>query len=121
MESRAQEHILFMLGACQEAYSQHFEKQPYTISLNKKAFIDLAMSANLAGKKERALYQNLENLEKRKCISYTNKNLSLTKKGVQKYEEIKKTINPFLSVCFTLSAENILKYTPTTTAVLKKN
>ena len=56
------------------------------------------MTAKITGKSQRGLYRNLEVLEKKKLISYENKFLKLTKKGLIKAKEIDKEIKPYFAV-----------------------
>lgn len=109
--TKPQQHVLFLLGLCQEAFKQKFENKPLKIYLSKTAFIEIAIKANLAEKLERALYQNLEMLGKKKCIRYSDKNLELTEKGNKRYNKIKEEIKPYLSACFTVSPENVARFT----------
>lgn len=108
--SKPQQHVLFLLGLCQEAYQKKLEDKPLNVSLSKIAFIELAIKAGLVEKKESALYKNLEMLEKNKCLRYFNKNLELTDKGKKKFEELRGELSPYLSACFTVSPESVSKF-----------
>ncbi|MEK6857705.1 MAG: hypothetical protein AABX39_03910 [Nanoarchaeota archaeon] len=118
--SKPQQHVLFLLGICQEAYQKTLEDKPLNISLSKGAFIELALKANLVGKQDRALYKNLEMLEKNKCVKYFNKTLELTDKGKKKFEELREELAPYLSACFTVSPESVSKFSTKARTVFKR-
>ena len=61
--------------------------------------------AGIAKKQERALYKNLEILEKKKLIDYNNKKLMLTKKGKKLYDKINDQVNPYLELYDKLKKE----------------
>ncbi len=109
--TKPQEHILFLLGTSYEQFQQHLEDKPLDISLSKGAFIELAMKSNLVEKQERAIYKNLEMLEKNKCVVYLNKNLILTEKGQKLFDQLREELLPFLSICATLNSQNIAGFT----------
>ena len=71
-QSKVHSFILFSLGAWFEEANKHIEDKPLQVSISKKTFIELVMNAGIARKQERALYKNLETLEKKKLISYEN-------------------------------------------------
>lgn len=96
--TRPQKLTLYSLGECYRSISAQFENKPLEVFVSKVAFIDLLLRGGLAGKKERALYQNLEDLEKKKLLLYTNKNLQFTKHGYTHYQRIKRDINPFIEL-----------------------
>lgn len=89
--------ILFSLGRFHEQANKQLEGKPLKASMSKAAFIELAKQAGIAQKTERALYKNLESLEKRKMITYSHKTISLTLKGHQEYKKILKTIYPYFA------------------------
>ena len=78
--------ILFTLGKWYEEANKKIKVRPLRICISKKIFIELVTKAGFAKKQERALYKNLETLEKKKLINYDNKQLKLTKKGKKLYE-----------------------------------
>lgn len=86
--------------------------------MNKSIFIQLARKAKITSKKERAMYKNLETLEKLKLISYTNKNLSLTQKGQKLFERLNKDLEPYINVKEVLGRD-ALKYTTRTQTILR--
>lgn len=116
--TRVQAFILFALGTCYAECSKRFSGKPLAVSLNKVTFIELARKANIAKKKERALYKNLESLEQLKLITYDKKNLALTKKGQKLYERVKSDLEPYINVRGVL-ANDVLKYTTKAQTILK--
>jgi hypothetical protein len=88
--------------------------------MSKAAFIELARAAGMVQKKERALYKNLEALEKQKLIMYENKNLALTPKGHRVYENVLGDLEPYLAVSQLLTSQDVLRYTKKVRAVLAK-
>ena len=77
--------------------------------MTKSVFIRALMNAGIAGKTERALYQNLEFLEKKKLVSYDNKVLQLTDRGRKRFEKIVDEVSPYLAVLRVLRAYRIIK------------
>ena len=116
--SREQQFILFALGKCYALLDERFAGRPIQIAVSKSAFIELAENAGFAGKGERALYQNLEDLEKKRLIHYDNKNLSLTKKGGKAFAVINKNLSPYLAVA-NISYDDLLKFTKKARTVLR--
>lgn len=99
--------ILFSLGKFHEQANKSLEGKPLKASMSKAAFIELAKQAGIAQKTERALYKNLEALEKRKLIAYNHKTLALTPKGHQEFRKILNTIYPYFASSQILSHVNV--------------
>jgi DNA-binding PadR family transcriptional regulator len=99
------------LGAWFEEANKHIEDKPLQVSISKKTFIELVTNAGIAKKQERALYKNLEHLEKKKLVSYINKGLSLTKKGQKRYDKIKDEMAPYINVLGKLTEKSPTSYT----------
>ena len=95
--SHPEAFILFSLGKFHEEANKSFAGKPLRVSMSKVAFIELAREAGIAHKSERALYKNLESLERRKLVFYSYKTLGLTAKGHQAYQKILKTIDPYFA------------------------
>jgi len=108
--SKPQAFVLFALGRCYEECERRFADKPLKINMTKKAFIQLARVAGMVKKGERAMYKNLENLEKKKLIEYKNRSLKLTLRGEKHFHDILNKIEPYLSVSLFLHSENVLKY-----------
>lgn len=116
--TKTQAFILFAVGNCYEECNKRFADSPISVKINKSMFIKLARKSKITRKKERALYKNLEALEKLKLLSYIGKNLSLTKKGQKTFERIKKDLGPYITVKQVLS-QDALQYTTKTQTVLR--
>jgi DNA-binding PadR family transcriptional regulator len=110
-QSKVNSFILFSLGAWFEEANKHIEDKPLQVSISKKTFIELVMNAGIARKQERALYKNLETLEKKKLISYENKDLQLTKKGEKAYLKVKDELKPYINVLGKLTEKSPTSYT----------
>lgn len=109
--TKVQQFMLFALGACYEELEERFSGKPVAMVMRKTEFIDLVHNAKIASKKDRAVYKNLESLEKQRLVSYENKALILTAKGKIAYEKIKADILPFVRVNKTITSDDILSYT----------
>jgi hypothetical protein len=118
--TRVQAFMLYALGTTHDQFSARFKDKPLSLTMNKVDFIDLVHSAKIAEKKDRAVYKNLESLEKLKLVAYNNKTLTLTKKGRIAYESIKTSMAPYFYVRDLLRSDNILKYAAEKQTVLKE-
>lgn len=78
------------------------------------------MKSKVVGKKERALYKNLEELQKRKLIAYENKELELTKRGDLIFQKMKKELLPYLELNNVIKTQKPLKYTKRAQTVFRK-
>lgn len=78
------------------------------------------MKANLAGKQARAIYKNLEDLEKQKYISYEHRTLTLTKKGQKLFEKLYKELRPYVNVIHALKQTNPLSYSRKVQTILSQ-
>jgi hypothetical protein len=116
--TKVQAFILFALGTCYAEFSKRFTDKPLAVSMSKSAFIELARTAKITSKKERALYKNLEALESLKLITYDNKNLALTLHGQKLFERIHNDLEPYINVKGVLSTD-VLKYTTKTQTILR--
>ena len=110
--------VLFALGFYREIATRT-TKKGLGIHLSKSVFIQFVKKVKLLKKSVRALYRNLEHLEKNKYISYTNKNLNLTKKGNKMYKELKKELKPFIEVTKVIMPKKVLKATKKLQTVFK--
>ncbi len=117
--TKVQNFILFTLGKWFEEANKKIKDKPLQVSISKTIFIDLVKTAKFAKKQERALYKNLEILEKKKLISYKNKELELTKKGKILYEDIDKRLEPFFNVFKKLKETDPTSYTRKVQTIFK--
>jgi len=109
--TKKQNFILFILGMWYLEVNKNIKNKNLEVAISKAVFIDLVKKAKLAEKKERALYKNLEILEKKKLISYKNKNLALTNRGMKLFSKINNEISPYLSILSIIKSKNPLSYT----------
>ncbi|MBW2974725.1 hypothetical protein KY366_03310 [Candidatus Woesearchaeota archaeon] len=109
--TNVQNFILFTLGRWFEEANKKIKDKPLKVSISKTIFIDLVRTAGFAKKQERALYKNLEILEKKRLITYYNKELELTAKGKKLYDEINKRLDPFFNVFKKLREKDPISYT----------
>ena len=85
---------LYSLGQCYRQLNKRFDNAPLEVAISKSVFIDTLQKA--IDKKERALYKNLELLQKKKLISYTHKELRFTERGYTHFLKIQHDVTPFL-------------------------
>jgi hypothetical protein len=103
--------ILFTLGQYYVEANKRLKGMPLHVFISKKLFIDIVKKAHLAEKKERALYKNLEDLEKKKYVTYENHCLKLTAKGQRMFERVHKEYGPYLNLARVLDKTDIARYT----------
>jgi hypothetical protein len=108
--SQKQKFILFTLGRLQQELNKSLEEKHLQIFIPKYVFIELVQKAAITEKKSRALYKNLEALEKNKYISYKGNNLALTNKGKKLYAKIYRQHEPYLKLIDILSKTDLMKY-----------
>lgn len=86
------------MALCLRTLNKRFEDKPLAVSVSKIAFIELIKGKNPFEKEERALYKNLESLEKKKLIVYQNKRIFFTKKGLGQFRKINEQLAPFFQI-----------------------
>lgn len=96
--TKTQQRILYSLGQCYQKLNQPFQDKPFKVFISKIAFIELLKQAEFIKKQERALYKNLELLEKKKLIQYPEKKIILTSRGQSTFNRIEKEICPFTEI-----------------------
>ncbi len=111
--------ILFTLGEYYSEVNKRLKTKSLQLIISKVVFIDLLKKAGIVKKKERAVYKNLEWLEKKKYIKYDNRVLSLTNKGNKELEKIRKEIQPYINVSKILKSKDLLKIAKKSQTVLK--
>lgn len=107
--SRPQEFVLFLLGMCYSHCSEKI-KDPLQLELRKCDFIALAKKAGLIEKSDRAMYKNLELLEKARYLNYKSNLLSLTDKGRRFFSNTYKKVGPYIDLAEALNSCDVLKY-----------
>src|SRR3989338_8592651 len=103
--------ILFVLGKLYDEANKKLNKSLLEVSVSKSAFIEIVKKAELAKKKKRALYKNLESLEKSKMVSYDGKILRMSDRGLKAYNEIDRQLAPYVGIIKTIEQENLIKLT----------
>ena len=116
--SRAQKFILFALSRIYTEFSRQFNDKPLEAFISKASFIELATKAHITTKTERTLYRQLEILEKKKIVSYDNKNLALTPKGKKMFEKIEHDLAPYLNVAEIIKSNDMRRFTKKVQTVL---
>ena len=96
--TKVQQRILFSLGECHTKLNQPYADKPLKVFVSKIDFIELVKKADFVKKQDRALYKNLELLEKKKLIEYKDKKIKLTQKGKSLFNKIEKEIRPFIEI-----------------------
>jgi hypothetical protein len=96
--SEKHEFILYSLYKYLTAINKRFENEPLVASMMKIDFIKLMLDLKIVEKSERALYQNLEDLENQKYIRYEVRFLKLTPKGLKLALKIERKNLPFLKL-----------------------
>lgn len=84
----AKKEILFIIGEFFKKTNKRFSKFPLDVSVSKAEFIDVIRGMRAVSKTERALYRNLEMLQKDRLLVYSDRDLKMSKKGFTEYEKI---------------------------------
>lgn len=90
--------ILYSLYKYLTAINRRFENEPLEASIMKIDFINLLLDLKIVEKSERALYQNLEDLENQRYLRYEAHFLKFTTKGLKLALQIEKKNLPFLKL-----------------------
>ena len=77
------------------------------MSVSKAEFIDVIRGLKAVSIKERAVYRNLENLQKDKYIIYDERKLKMSRKGYNEYERIWKEADLFRKVADSIEASSM--------------
>ena len=96
--NKTQQRILYSLGQCYQKLNEPYQDKPLNVMISKIAFIELLKQAEFVQKQSRALYKNLELLEKKKLIGYADKKIRLTPKGQRFFNKIEKEVKPFVRI-----------------------
>lgn len=97
--------ILYALYQFLREANKRFTDKPLKMSVSKIVFIEALKKTKIADKSERALYRNLEVLEKKKLIRYENKFLKPTKRGLNMFISMHREIFPYLHATAILKKE----------------
>jgi len=96
--TNTQKRILYSLGQCYQKLNQPYQDKPLKVLISKIAFIELIQQAEFTKKQPRALYKNLEFLEKKKLIEYKERKIKLTQKGQRFFNKIEKETKPYFNI-----------------------
>lgn len=108
--TRTQKFMLYALGRWYIEANKGLKKKSLAVIVSKGDFIRLIMNSGIVSKKERAIYKNLENLEKAKFVAYKEKSLSLTDKGAEYFEKINAEIASYLKANKILNKKDLFKF-----------
>mgnify|MGYP003964176789 CR=1 FL=1 len=90
--------ILYSLGQFYRQLNQPLEEKPVKLRTSKIVFITFLSHSEIITKTERALYKNLESLEKKKLIAYENRMIRFTDEGLKILEKIGGEIMQFVEI-----------------------
>ncbi len=93
--SKKHRFVLYALYQYLKEANKQLSDKPLEMSVSKIVFIEALMKSKIADKSQRALYKNLELLEKKKLIEYENKFLKPTPRGLKLFLEMHKEISPY--------------------------
>jgi Mn-dependent DtxR family transcriptional regulator len=96
--SKTERLILYSLGQFYKSINQPLTNKHLKLRTSKIAFIEVLLSSKIITKQARTLYKNLENLEKKKLISYDKRMIKLTPQGLNILEKINVEIKQFVDV-----------------------
>lgn len=96
--THTQKLILHSLGQFYQAINQPLIEKPVRLRTSKIAFIELLLECRAMSKQSRAVYKNLETLEKKKMIEYESRMIRFTERGLKHLKRIDQDIRPFVEV-----------------------
>ena len=106
-DNSAKKEMLFVLGQFFNKTNRRFSKLYLDVSVSKAEFIDVIKGMNAASKTERALYRNLETLQKEKYLVYNDRKLQMTKKGFAEYDKTCSELERLKMLSYTIEKEKI--------------
>jgi hypothetical protein len=99
--------MLFILGQFFRETNKRFGKANLKMSVSKAEFIDVIRGLKAVSTQERAIYRNLENLQKERYIVYGERSLRMSRKGYNEYERIRKEAELLRSISDSIKAGRI--------------
>ncbi len=96
--SKKHKIVLYALCHYLQECNKRFSDAPLSMSVSKISFIEMAKKAKICDKSIRALYKNLEDLENKKYLNYSSRQLRLTQKGLGLYNKINREVGPFVNI-----------------------
>lgn len=107
--TKKQQFMLFILGQYYRQINHKFKTHFLKVTVSKVEFIDIVKKSGIVSKQARAIYKNLEDLEKNRLIEYTHHLLKFRKEGIKEFERINKDIQPYLDAVEIIKQKKILK------------
>ncbi len=92
------ESVLYSLGQFYQSINQPLTEKPVRLRTSKIVFIEVLLQSKILPKQKRAVYKNLESLERKKLIEYYNHMIAFTPKGMRELQTINKRIRPFVDI-----------------------
>jgi hypothetical protein len=89
---------LYALGQFYASLNQPLLDKNLRLRTSKITFIELLLSYEGISKQTRAVYKNLESLEKKKLIAYENRMVRFTKNGLLEFRKIGKEVREFVEI-----------------------
>jgi hypothetical protein len=86
--TKTQRLILHALGQFYQSLNQPLNEKPVKVRTSKITFIELLEQSDIFAKQKRALYKNLETLEKKKLLNYENHLIILTQEGLVELKKL---------------------------------
>jgi len=105
--SGKKKEMLYTLGQFFKETDKKFSEAPLKVGIIKAEFIDIITSLSATNKKERAIYKNLESLQKEKFIVYDDRMLLLTRKGLKEYQDMITEMKNLQEITKKLEAQKI--------------
>lgn len=96
--SKSEKLILHSLSQFYISVNQPLIEKPVRVRTSKITFIELMLKSNVIRQQKRALYQNLEGLEKKHLLKYDNRMIAFTPKGLKELDKVQKEIKPYTDI-----------------------
>ena len=107
--NKRHKYVLYALVKYLEQANRRVKKRLLKVSVSKIVFINVLKGLKIIEKSQRALYKNLEVLEKKKLIKYDNKYLRMTERGMKMVEEIENEMKPYREIARNVRKKELLK------------
>ncbi len=92
--SKPERQILYALGKFYEQLNQQLHES-LQLETSKIAFIELLSLSKIITKQKRALYKNIESLEKKNLVEYKNRMIKFTSEGIVQLNRINYEIRQY--------------------------
>ena len=93
-----QKLMLYALGQFYQSLNQPLVEKPLRVSTSKIVFIELLLKSKIISKQARAVYKNMEALQKKKLIAYEKRMIRFTDKGLREAEQINQELQQYLEL-----------------------